>query len=203
MTLEKKVDLTNIQGSGPGGRVVRRDIEKAMAVQESPVAVQMASLPLPPTSMGRNLPDQTLPMSKLRTAIARRMAESKTTIPHFYVTHEYDVAALLDLRKQLNAIVPENEKLSVNDFIVKAVALTLRQFPNLNASLNGNSVIRHRHCSFGGRRPADHCQPGYGPETPSPDFCRGQSHGGARAGGQGSPGGDRRLHLLHLQHGHV
>jgi pyruvate dehydrogenase E2 component (dihydrolipoamide acetyltransferase) len=88
-------------------------------------------------------------MSKLRLAIARRMTESKTTLPHFYVTHEYKVDALLDLRKQFNAIVPENEKLSVNDFIVKAVALTLRQFPNLNASLNGNSVVRHGAVNIG------------------------------------------------------
>jgi pyruvate dehydrogenase E2 component (dihydrolipoamide acetyltransferase) len=88
-------------------------------------------------------------MSKLRQAIARRMTESKTSLPHFYVTHEYKMDALLDLRKQFNAIVPENEKLSVNDFIVKAVALALRQFPNLNASLNGNSVVRHGAVNIG------------------------------------------------------
>jgi pyruvate dehydrogenase E2 component (dihydrolipoamide acetyltransferase) len=77
------------------------------------------------------------------------MAEAKTTIPHFYVTHEYKMDALMDLRAQFNKIVPENEKLSVNDFIIKAVALTLRQFPNLNASLNGNSVLRHRQVNVG------------------------------------------------------
>jgi pyruvate dehydrogenase E2 component (dihydrolipoamide acetyltransferase) len=71
------------------------------------------------------------------------MTESKNTIPHFYVTHEYKMDPLMDLRAQFNKIVPEIEKLSVNDFIIKAVALTLRQFPNLNASLNGNSVLRH------------------------------------------------------------
>lgn len=88
-------------------------------------------------------------MSKLRQAIARRMAESKASIPHFYVTHEYKMDALMDLRAQFNKIVPENEKLSVNDFIIKAVALTLRQFPNLNASLNGNSVLHHRQVNVG------------------------------------------------------
>jgi pyruvate dehydrogenase E2 component (dihydrolipoamide acetyltransferase) len=82
-------------------------------------------------------------MSKLRQAIARRMAESKTSIPHFYVSHEYKMDALMGLRKQLNQIIPENEKLSVNDFIVKAVALTLRQFPALNSSLNGNTYLWH------------------------------------------------------------
>ena len=88
-------------------------------------------------------------MSKLRQAIARRMAESKTSIPHFYVSHEYKMDALMELRSQYNQIVPENEKLSVNDFIVKAVALTLRQFPNLNASLNGNSILRHGQVNIG------------------------------------------------------
>ena len=88
-------------------------------------------------------------MSKLRQAIARRMSESKTSIPHFYVSHEYKMDALMDLRAQFNRIVPEDEKLSVNDFIVRAVALTLRQFPNLNASLNGNSVLRHGQVNVG------------------------------------------------------
>jgi pyruvate dehydrogenase E2 component (dihydrolipoamide acetyltransferase) len=77
------------------------------------------------------------------------MAESKTSIPHFYVSHEYKVDALVELRSQYNQIVPENEKLSVNDFIVKAVALALRQYPNLNASLNGNSVLRHGQINIG------------------------------------------------------
>ena len=72
-------------------------------------------------------------MTKLRTAIARRMVESKQA-PHFYITHEYDMAALMKLRKEMNEFLPEAERFSVNDFIVKAVALTLRQFPNINAS---------------------------------------------------------------------
>jgi len=71
------------------------------------------------------------------------MAEAKQQAPHFYVTHEYDMAAVMDLRKQANALLPDNEKLSVNDFIVKAVALALRQFPNLNASFQGDQVLRH------------------------------------------------------------
>ena len=87
--------------------------------------------------------DETRPSSKLRQAIARRMTESKTTVPHFYVTHEYNLDGLMELRAQCNHLLPEEEKLSLNDFIVKAVALTLRQFPNLNASLDGSSVLVH------------------------------------------------------------
>jgi pyruvate dehydrogenase E2 component (dihydrolipoamide acetyltransferase) len=146
---EKKVDLSSVKGTGPGGRIVRGDIEAALAGQESPAAGRIVSaLPYPDYSTIR-LSDQTLPMTKLRAAIGRRMAEAKTTIPHFYVTHEYKMDALMDLRAQFNKIVPENEKLSVNDFIIKSVALALRQFPNLNASLDGNVVLRHGQVNVG------------------------------------------------------
>ena len=77
------------------------------------------------------------------------MAESKTSIPHFYVMHEYKVDSLLEIRRQLNNVQSENEKVSVNDFIVKAVAMTLRRFPNLNASLNGTSVTQHASINIG------------------------------------------------------
>ena len=71
------------------------------------------------------------------------MTESKTAVPHFYVTHEYKMDAVTAMRKQINDYLPENEKLSVNDFIIKAVALTLREFPNLNGSFAGDKVVRH------------------------------------------------------------
>jgi pyruvate dehydrogenase E2 component (dihydrolipoamide acetyltransferase) len=77
------------------------------------------------------------------------MTEAKQQVPHFYVTHEYDMAALMALRKQVNALLSEEEKISVNDFIVKAVALTLRTFPNLNASLQGNGIIQHARVNIG------------------------------------------------------
>jgi pyruvate dehydrogenase E2 component (dihydrolipoamide acetyltransferase) len=77
------------------------------------------------------------------------MVEAKSTIPHFYVTHDYKMDMLLNLRQQFNNLVPEDEKLSINDFIIKAVGLTLRQFPNLNASLNGNAVLHHGQINVG------------------------------------------------------
>jgi pyruvate dehydrogenase E2 component (dihydrolipoamide acetyltransferase) len=131
---EQQVNLASIQGSGPGGRIVRRDIEAALA-SPSPVPVAGGLTTL--------VGDETRPSSKLRQAIARRMAESKTTVPHFYVTHEYNLDGLMELRAKCNLLLPEGQKLSVNDFIVKAVALTLGQFPNLNASLDGSSVLVH------------------------------------------------------------
>ncbi len=140
MAHEGGVDLARLQGTGPGGRIVRRDIEAALAggsrqaFQNIPAAVLGGS----PRGV-----DQTVPLSRLRQIIARRMTESKTSVPHFYVTHEYKVDELLGLREQYNHIVTDEQKISVNDFIVKAVALTLRQFPNLNAAFQGNAIIQH------------------------------------------------------------
>jgi pyruvate dehydrogenase E2 component (dihydrolipoamide acetyltransferase) len=142
---ERNLDLSHIQGTGPGGRIVRRDIEGEMRGQtETDGGQAQESFTHPPSGE-----DETVNQSKLRQAIARRMAESKASIPHFYVSHEYKMDALMEMRSQYNQIVPENEKLSINDFIVKAVGLTLRQFPNLNASLNGNSVLRHGQANIG------------------------------------------------------
>ena len=143
MAAEKQVDLSSVKGTGPGGRIVRRDVEALLSNPAISSAGRKIS-PIPPPGFSNvRLPDKTLPLSKLRAAIGRRMAEAKTTIPHFYVTHEYKMDRLVDLRKQFNNLIPEDEKLSINDFIIKAVGLNLRQFPNLNASLNGNAVL-HR-----------------------------------------------------------
>src|SRR5688572_16165841 len=136
---DNKVDLSRLQGTGPGGRVVRKDVEAALAGGQ-PAAVSRQPAPQPVAVSGE---DQTIQLTKLRQAIARRMVESTTSVPHFYVTHEYKMDALMALRKQINDYLPENEKLSVNDFIIKAVALTLREFPNLNSSFAGDKVIRH------------------------------------------------------------
>jgi pyruvate dehydrogenase E2 component (dihydrolipoamide acetyltransferase) len=156
MARESKVDLENVKGSGPGGRIVRRDIEAMLAGGGKPPTASARSavrytIPstVPSSFTVEAHADEAVSQSRLRQTIARRMAESKATVPHFYVTHEYKMEALIDLRKQFNAIVPEEEKLSVNDFIVKAAALTLRQFPNLNASLSGTSVLRHGAINIG------------------------------------------------------
>ncbi len=146
---DKGVDLGAVVGTGPGGRIVRRDIEAALSKQ-SPVtseqsAAQMPSYQLPVTSTE----DESIQTTKLRQAIGRRLVESKTTIPHFYVTHEYKLEALMALRKQLNGYLPDGEKLSVNDFILKAVALSLREFPNLNATLQGDKIIRKGQVNVG------------------------------------------------------
>jgi pyruvate dehydrogenase E2 component (dihydrolipoamide acetyltransferase) len=138
---DNNLDLSRLQGTGPGGRVVRKDVEAALA-GGMPQAEGRRAAPAP-AAVPVSAEDQTIQLTKLRKAIARRMVESTTTVPHFYVTHEYKLDALMALRKQINDYLPENEKLSVNDFIIKAVALTLREFPNVNSSYAGDNVIRH------------------------------------------------------------
>ena len=147
---DNRVDLSRLQGTGPGGRVVRKDVETALASGPSTVDRRPQVMVSGPSSMVAPAPgDETIPLTRLRQAIARRMVESTTSVPHFYVTHEYKMDALLAMRKQANDYLPENEKLSVNDFIIKAVALTLRQFPNLNSSYAGDKAIRHGSINIG------------------------------------------------------
>lgn len=141
---DNNLNLASVQGTGPGGRVTRKDVESALASSRTS---KVESRPSPVTSspVVVSHDDQAVQTTKLRQAIGRRLVESKQTIPHFYVTHEYKMDALMGMRKQANEYLPENEKLSVNDFILKAVALTLRQFPNLNATIKGSEVIRFGH----------------------------------------------------------
>jgi pyruvate dehydrogenase E2 component (dihydrolipoamide acetyltransferase) len=143
---DRSVNLASVKGTGPGGRIVRKDIEAALSAgQTSKVESRPVEQAVLPSAVYRpsSTADETIQTTKLRQAIGRRLVESKQNLPHFYVSHEYKMEALMDLRKQINSYLPEGEKLSVNDFIVKAVALTLREFPNLNASLDGTNIIRH------------------------------------------------------------
>jgi len=146
---DKNVNLASLQGTGPGGRIVRKDVEAALSSGQSSVSSKQSAQPITTYQLPISVEDKTVPTTKLRQAIGRRLVESKTTIPHFYVTHEYKMDALMDMRKQANAYLPDNEKLSVNDFILKAVALSLRQFPNLNATIKGNEIIQFGHVNVG------------------------------------------------------
>ena len=137
---DKNVDLSTVHGTGPSGRIIRKDVDAAS--NQASVGSTLSSFATPVYVAGASRPDQIVPMTKLRQAIARRLVESKQNLPHFYVTREYKMDALLEIRKQINTSLPKDEKLSVNDFVLKAVALTLRQFPNLNARLDGTNIIR-------------------------------------------------------------
>ncbi len=140
MAREHGLDLSQLRGSGPGGRIVKRDVEAALAAAR-PSAVTVSPAPAPVTPVRET--ERFVP-GKLRQAIARRMVEAKQQVPHFYVTHEFRMDALLAARKRINArLEAEGVKLSVNDFLVKAVALALRDFPNLNASFVDGEIVRH------------------------------------------------------------
>ncbi len=147
MARDAQVDLGHVRGSGPGGRIVRRDIEAALAGGAAAPVAEWSAATF--AAQAAAAPDQTLGLSKLRQAIARRMTEAKTSVPHFYVTHEYKMERLLDLREQANAMLPEDQKLSINDFVIKATALNLREFPNLNAAYGGATVLRHGAINIG------------------------------------------------------
>ncbi|MGB3712933.1 MAG: dihydrolipoamide acetyltransferase family protein [Candidatus Promineifilaceae bacterium] len=141
---QQGVDLSKINGSGPGGRIRKVDVEGHIAGTAGATA-RSASADYEPVGAG----DVQIPTSRLRQAIGRRMVESKSTVPHFYVTSEIDMGPALSLRKEINALLPEDQKVTVNDMIVKATAIVLRDYPNLNASFAGDSVIQHQQINVG------------------------------------------------------
>lgn len=143
---ENDVDLTAVgSGSGPGGRIRKADVEEYLAAPppatSEPAATSAVSYT--PTRVPTGPETEEIAVSRLRKAIARRMTESKQTIPQFYVTSAIDMTDALALRKQINAALPEGEKVTVNDMIVKACGLALRQYPNLNSSWGGDHVVRN------------------------------------------------------------
>lgn len=144
---EKGIDYSQVTGSGPSGRIVRADI---LAAEKNPPAKKSGASFTggTPARTGPIQEERTVPVSNMRGAIARRLLESKTQYPHFYVEVEIDAAPLLALREQLNTgLEKEGVKLSVNDFILKASAEALRRVPQVNASWetapNGQGQIRY------------------------------------------------------------
>jgi pyruvate dehydrogenase E2 component (dihydrolipoamide acetyltransferase) len=143
----KGIDLARVQGSGPGGRIRRADV-LAAAAAPAPAAARAAASVL---AKGPIQEERAVAVSNMRGAIARRLLESKTQLPHFYVEIEIDAAPLTTLREQLNAALEgEGVKLSVNDFILKASAEALRRVPQVNASWEGNQIryFAAAHVSF-------------------------------------------------------
>lgn len=151
---EKNIDLRRVTGSGPDGRITKADVEAFAAVSPAAPPQPAAVAKAVPTPAPSELPaagpeSEEVALTRLRSAIGRRMVESKTTVPHFYVTTEIDMAPALALRKQVNAALPDEAKVSVNDMIVKAAALAVRDFPNLNAAFAGDKIIRHKRINIG------------------------------------------------------
>ncbi len=162
MAAQAGLDLRTIAGTGPGGRIVKADIEAALAaLRPAPAAPAPTAAPPPapavaapapverpaapaPVVPPTGVPFDEIPLTSMRKTIARRLAEAKQTIPHFYLSVDVQLDALLDLRAKLNARPKVDYKLSVNDFVIKAVALALRKVPDCNASFAGDRILRYR-----------------------------------------------------------
>ncbi len=127
------VDLRLIHGTGPGGRIIRRDVEAAASVPASAVPGRR----LAPAVVGVEHED--VPLTTIRAAIARRMPLAKAPVPHFYVTSEIAMDRAWELREQLNAL-DDQPKISVNDLVVRAAALALLEHPGVNASFQGDAI---------------------------------------------------------------
>ncbi|MSU72832.1 MAG: pyruvate dehydrogenase complex dihydrolipoamide acetyltransferase [Opitutus sp.] len=164
LAAEKSLDPSHLTGSGPGGRIVRADVEAAAArpAPHSQISNSKSQIGAPgakgPVASGPSLltkgpiqEERTVPVSNMRAAIARRLLESKTQLPHFYVEIEIDAEPLLVLREQLNiGLEQDGVKLSVNDFILKASAEALRRVPQVNGSWEGDQIryLAAAHVSF-------------------------------------------------------
>ena len=151
MAEKKGIDLATVKGTGPGGRVVKADVESASgAPAASKASSTSAPVSIPSSRTGTAIAEEgKLPLSGMRTVIAQRLMESKSQVPHFYLETDIDVAPLMKLRADLNAYLsqlpPEQGgiKLTVTDFILKATAEALRRVPQVNSSWGGDHVMQH------------------------------------------------------------
>jgi len=138
---EKGIDLHALHGSGEGGRIVKRDVLDAKLETAQPIQQVVSSSALP----GANYED--VPVSQMRKTIARRLAESKFTAPHFYLTIDIDMAKAKQVREQLNVVSPV--KLSFNDLVIKACASALRLHPEINSSWLGDKIRINHNVNIG------------------------------------------------------
>ena len=157
MARQAGLDLAAILGSGPHGRVIKRDIEAALAAGAPAAAAAPAPVPAPappPAAAAgpsaAQLADllgmayELQPLSSMRKTIARRLTEAKQTVPHFYLTVDCEIDELLKVRKELNGRF-EDSKISVNDFVIRAAALALEQVPGANASFDASGILLYEH----------------------------------------------------------
>jgi pyruvate dehydrogenase E2 component (dihydrolipoamide acetyltransferase) len=168
---ERGIDLRAVRGSGPGGRVIRVDVESATPGQQEPAAraaptqaapaqaqpaaqaaPQQAPRPSPAPAIGADQEVEEIPLNNIRRITGQRMVESLQTAPHFFLTSVIDATELVKLRKQINAELEkagDETRVSVNDLIVKACALTLRAVPAANAAFGGDKILRLKRIHVG------------------------------------------------------
>jgi len=152
LAAERGLDIAAIQGSGPGGRVIKRDILAAAEAPTAAPAVQ-AKGPAPVQALPTftpGAPDEVVQPSQMRKTIARRLTEAKRDVPHIYLTAEATVDRLFELRQQINEQVEASGiKVSVNDLVVKAMAMALRQVPDANVSWTPEGIVKHHRVDVG------------------------------------------------------
>ncbi len=145
---EKGIDLSEVQGSGEGGRIVKRDIDdfksaKSEQTDQAPATERLASAGEPPKGMDYD----EVNVSQMRKTIAKRLAQSKFTAPHFYLTLDIDMDEAITARKRINEVA--EQKISFNDFVVKASAVALKQHPVINSSWAGDKIRRNHQINIG------------------------------------------------------
>lgn len=165
---EHGINIHQLKGTGPGGRIVRDDVEDAIVLQktasatapQAPASSQVERLTPTPSAPTPALPakgpemagvgEEVVNLTSMQKTIARRLTESKQTVPHFYISNEVDMTDALALRQKLNeSFAEEGIKISVNDLVVKACAQALEKFPAVNGSYKNDQFVLHKHVNVG------------------------------------------------------
>jgi pyruvate dehydrogenase E2 component (dihydrolipoamide acetyltransferase) len=161
---EAGIELARINGSGPHGRIVARDVEGAKSGKglKAPAAAPAAGPSIAPSMSDKQIlalfepgSYEVVPHDGMRRTIAQRLTASVQTVPHFYLTMDCDIGKLLAAREEINAAAPKDKekkplyKLSVNDFVIKAMAIALQRIPNCNVSWTESGMLKHKHSDIG------------------------------------------------------
>jgi pyruvate dehydrogenase E2 component (dihydrolipoamide acetyltransferase) len=146
MAQDKGLDLSQIKGSGPAGRIVKRDIEAASTQAAAPAARKAPAAATAAQATGPRPEPKSVPVSTMRKVISQRMAEVKPGVPHFYLSVDVEMDAALKIREEAKAL---ESKVSVNDIIVKASAMALRRYPKMNVSLQGDAILHFESVDVG------------------------------------------------------
>ncbi|MDP3075444.1 pyruvate dehydrogenase complex dihydrolipoamide acetyltransferase [Bradyrhizobium sp.] len=161
---EAGIELARVNGSGPHGRVIARDVEEAKSGKglKAPAATSTTGPAIAPSMSDKQVlalfepgSYEVIPHDGMRRTIAQRLTASVQTVPHFYLTMDCDIGKLLAAREEINASAPKDKekkplyKLSVNDFVIKAMAIALQRIPNANVSWTESGMLKHRHSDIG------------------------------------------------------
>jgi len=162
LALELGIDLRHVTGSGPGGRIVERDVRALADGGGQPAAQPVADAPVSSTALAVRAPAGRVPapipptdeyvdkpLSNMRKRIAERMQAAKRDVPHFYLTRDFGAAPLLDFRKRLNELLGDRGRVSVNDLIIKGAALALRRVPDCNTAFVGDAIRYYANVHIG------------------------------------------------------